>query len=290
MSADPTQRLPFRAPPGWLAAGASAIALGLLVMSLGRAPDGSGSGPSRPMPLVVACAASLKGPLEALAAEYRRVTGVEVQLQFGGSQTLLSGLLVSRQGDVFLPADEVYLDRARARDVIGERVPIAAERATIAVRRGNPKRIRTLDDLVRPDVRLVLANPEVAAISSLVREALAPTGRWEALARHALTFKPTVTDVAADLHLGAADAGLVWEPVLHEFPDLEAVSTPELAAVRARVVGAVLRFSRQPVAALRFLRFVAAPDRGLPVWLRFGFEPLAAGEPVPSPRSEGDRG
>ena len=40
--------------------------------------------------LVVYCAAGLKIPVEAVARDYELAYGVEVQLQFGGSNTLLA--------------------------------------------------------------------------------------------------------------------------------------------------------------------------------------------------------
>ncbi len=36
--------------------------------------------------------------------------------------------------------------------------------------------------------------------------------QWQKLAEHATVMKATVTDVAADVQLGAVDAGIVWTP------------------------------------------------------------------------------
>src|SRR5262245_38604579 len=70
------------------------------------APVKSSASAEPVQPLAVFCAASLKKSLETIAEQYRKDTGVEVRLQFGGSGTLLSGLRVAKQGDLYLPVDE----------------------------------------------------------------------------------------------------------------------------------------------------------------------------------------
>src|SRR3954469_3930685 len=50
-------------------------------------------------PLVVFCAAGLRKPVEEAARQYQEAHGVEVQLQYGGSETLLGQIAVSGRGD-----------------------------------------------------------------------------------------------------------------------------------------------------------------------------------------------
>src|SRR5206468_6811110 len=111
-------------------------------------------------PLIVYCAAGIKPPVEAVAREYERLYGVRVQLQYGGSGTLLSNLRVAGKGDLFLAADESYLDLARTNNLLAEVLPLAQMLPVIAVAKGNPKSIREISDLLREDVRVALANPD----------------------------------------------------------------------------------------------------------------------------------
>src|SRR5271166_1937049 len=74
-------------------------------------------------PLVLYCAAGIKPPVAAAVREYEKAYGVNVQLQYGGSQTLLSNLQVARQGDLYLPADDSYLLLARDRELVAEVLP-----------------------------------------------------------------------------------------------------------------------------------------------------------------------
>ncbi len=243
---------------------------GALVFLLCWQPRETRRGPARAA-LLVYCAAGLQPPAEAIAREYEQQFGVPVQLQYGGSGTLLSNLRVSGRGDVFLAADESYLDLARSNQLVSETLPIGRMQMAVAVRHGNPKHLRTFADLLRADVRVALANPDAAAVGKILRDLLRRTGDWAALEQHAKVFKPTVSDVANDVELGAVDAGVVWDATVALYPDLEAVSFPPINRGEQRVGVGVLRCSRQPGAARAFARFLTAPDQGLREFARAGY-------------------
>jgi molybdate transport system substrate-binding protein len=225
--------------------------------------------------LTVFCAAGLKTPVEAVAEQYKYETGVEVRLQFGGSGTLLGTLRAARQGDLFIAADEGSVADARKYEVVQDFFPVAVQHPVIAVRKGNPKNIATLADLLRPDVKIALANPEAASISRVARAALGDT--WKKLAAHATVMKPTVTEIAGDVSLGTVDAGLVWDPLIAQFKETQAVEVPELSEHKENASACVLAFSTQPAAALRFAHYLTAPDKGGAIFQESGFTP-AGGE------------
>lgn len=238
---------------------------------------GGNSGAAGGDTLIVYCAAALRVPVEAAAAEYERAYGGRVQLQYGGSQTLLANLKLSGVGDLYLPAEDAYVELARNQGLVAEIIPLATMRPVLAVKAGNPRRIRTLDDLLATnDLTLALADPDAAAIGRLTREALQAAGKWEAVRGRAAVLKPTVTEVATDVKLGAADAGFVWDATVSQFtPALEAIELPELAGRTAQVSVCVLKSAKQPTNALRFASFLSAPDKGRPHFERAGLNPLA---------------
>ena len=221
--------------------------------------------------LTVYCAAGLKKPVEAIAAAYRRESGVTVHLQYAGTGTLISQMTVANRGDLFIAADDGSLADAGKRGLVAERLPVAVQRPVVAVRSGNPLAIRRLADLARGEVRLGLATPESASISRVAKRLLGDA--WDPLAAKAAVMKPTVTELAADLTLGAIDAAVVWDAVTAQFEGLEIVDLPELAGHREHASAAVLSASRDPAAALRFARYLAAPDRGGEIFSAQGFMP-----------------
>lgn len=221
--------------------------------------------------LTAYCAAGLKRPVEEIAAEFEKETGIRVSLQFGGTGTLLTQLRVANKGDLFLAADAGSLADAKRLEVINESLPVALQHPVIAVAKGNPKNIRSLSDLQRSDVRLALTNPEAASIGKVTKRLLGE--QWDFLSRKAVVLKPTVTEVAADTQLGAVDASLVWDSVLPHFTGLEGVKVPELSNHEEPASVAVLRSSAFPAEALSFARYLIASDRGALVFKKHGFLP-----------------
>lgn len=269
-------RLAARLSPAFALFLASVAAAVVLVLVLARKPADPATVPGAPVqePLLVFCAAGLKPPVEAIAHEFEQSEGLKVQLQYGGSQTLLANLAVSARGDLYLAAEDAYVQLARDKKLVREIIPLAKMRVTLAVARDNPKKIAALADLLRPDVRVAQANPDAAAVGKLTREALQKTGEWEPLRAHTTVFKPTVNDVANDLKLGSADAGFVWDATIRQYPELAAVPVAAFSNLVAHVSAGVLTSSKQPAAALRFARFLAARDRGGKIFEQHGFTPI----------------
>lgn len=255
-----------------LALGSVAVAA-VLILSL--AMSGRRNGGDEAKPLTLFCAAGLRQPTEQIVSAFERECGVQVQVQYGPSNTLLGQIEAGGVGDLFLVGEERYADLAREKGLAQEVLPVAVQRPVLAVRKGNPCRVRRLDDLTRTDVRVGLADPEQAAIGRLTRELLGAAGRWADLDRAVSrrgVFKPSVTDLANDLKLGNIDASILWDALVRQDAELEAVESEELKPGAARIMIAVLTSAKTPTAALRFARYLAAGDRGLPVFASMGYE------------------
>ena len=238
-------------------------------------------------PLRLYCAAGIRGPVELAVRQYRDDYGVPVEIQYGGSNTLLSQLQVnaSEDADLFLAADDFYTDQARDLGLAREVFPLAYSVPVVAVQSGNPKGIATVRDLLRPDVKVALADPDQAAVGKATRDRLQKVSGtqgtlWDELTAHVTrsgVFKATVNDIANDVKLGAVDAAIVWDSTLAQpaYNDaIDGVSLPELAGDPDLISLTVLKSSRHRPAALRFARYLSARDRGLEKFRESGFQPV----------------
>lgn len=231
-------------------------------------------------PLVLYCAAGVKPAVEPLARAYEAEYGQPVQLMYGGSGTLLSSLQVSGQGDLYIAADQSYIEIANEKALIDESLPLAWMRPVIAVAKGNPKGIESLADLQRSDIRLALGNPDAASIGKQTKKLLEKAGVWQSVKQQVEAkgvFKPTVPEVANDVKLGAVDAGVIWDATVAQYPELEAVHVPLFDAAQKQISVAVLKSSRQPTAALRFARYLNSKV-GNAVFEAHGFEAVEGDE------------
>lgn len=237
--------------------------------------------------LTMYTAAGMRMAVEEIVDRYQQEFGTKVELQFGGSNTLLNQMQVNEfdTADLYLAADDFYTDKAVELGLAAEVLPIGHQRAVIAVRKENPKGIHSLDDLLKDDVTIAAANPEQAAIGKATKkllDAISVDGatRWQqfedAVTEHGV-FKPTVNEVANDVKIGAVDAAIVWEttvamPLYRD--ELVAIEAPELNGEPNLISVAVLNSSEQPTAALKFARFLTARDKGLPIFAEFGARPV----------------
>jgi len=248
------------------------VGLAFALLRLGRSTPGSDVDRLR-----VFCAAGLRPPTDKIAARYKREYGVSIQLQYGGSSTLLNQIEVGETGDLYLAGDDGYTDLAHEQGLVAERIPVATMRPVLAVQKGNPKQIQGVKDLLRDDVRVALGNPDQAAIGRKTRALLTDSGQWAAVEKqvtHRGVFKPTVAEVANDVKLGSVDVGIVWDATTAQYPELEAIRTPELDRGEAKITIGVLTSAKNPAGALRFARYVASRDRGLKEYAALGYEPL----------------
>ncbi|MGF1448604.1 MAG: substrate-binding domain-containing protein [Opitutales bacterium] len=229
-----------------------------------------------PRTLTLYCAASAKPPVEELLERYETEYGVRVQVQYGGSGTLLSNLKIAKTGDLYLAADSSYTDIARREGLVAEVLPLAKLTPVIAVPAGNPQRIQGLDDLLRPGVRLALGNPEAASIGKQTRERLRASGHWSSIKQQAEqngVFMPTVPELANAVVLRAVDAAIVWDATARQHAAIEIIHDPVLAAKTQTVAIGVLQSTQAATAALHLARFLNS-EIGNEFFAAHRFEPI----------------
>jgi len=254
------------------------IGLGVMLTGMGRQPRGNSSADGKtPTSLTFFCAAGIRQPVEAVAKQYQEEYGVQINLDYGGSNTLLSRIETARTGDLYLAADESYINTAREKGLVAESIPLARMKPVIAVAEGNPKKINSIEDLLRKDVRTVLGNPDQAAVGKKTRKLLKASGHWdklERLVRETGTFQPTVPEVANTVKIGGADAAIIWNTTTKIVDGIDAIEVPELDQGEVLVTVGVLNSASAPTEALKFARYLASVDRGLKKFKEFGFNPV----------------
>src|SRR5262249_34698783 len=208
-------------PMPWLAGGSVAV-LAVLIFLLyleSRPPENTPAG----RPLKVYCAAALKPVLEAIAADYQRETGQGVEIEFGDSGKMLGQATVHPDGDLFLPADDSYVRLAEQKGIVAQTIPLCRMRAVILARPNLPYLIATFYDLLQPGLKVGIANPDRAAIGTVVREHLKKLGKWDAFAAKVDVQHSNVTEAANAVQIGSRQATIVWDVVALNYPDLVVV-------------------------------------------------------------------
>ena len=167
----------------------------------------AGGAPQRTTTVTVLAAASLTDPLTRLAREYERTHhGVTVALSFGSSTTLAQQVAEGAPADVVAFAGTPALDQL-PKDATdqGGRATIARNTMEIATPPDNPGSVRSLADLARPDLDVVLCASTVpcgkAADTVLSRAGITP---------HVVSREVDVKATLTKVRLGEADAAVVY--------------------------------------------------------------------------------
>ncbi len=223
-------------------------------------------------PLHVYVAAGIREPVEAIGKAFEEELGIGLRIDAKSSGALLSTLETAVKGDVFIPADEQFIQLALAKGLIIEHIPFGRFRLVLAVAKSNPKKIATLDDLFRPGVTYALPNNETAS-GKAAKKALDKSGEWDKLWKGKKVEQPTVTEVALLVQTGSVDAGVIWDSTARQF-DLESVALSQFKDSVSTISAAVVSGSRRPTDALRFARFLAAPEKGQAIMNQLFYETL----------------
>lgn len=239
----------------------------------------------RPVTLTVFAAASLTDAFGAIEKDFEALhPHVDVILNLAGSQHLAQQLRLGAPADVFASANPVQMDAAVNSGRIAQEAsqPFAQNRLVLVTPPSNPGQVDGLQDLARPELRLVLTDAAVPA-GRYARQmldaagqdsAFAPTFAQEVLA-NVVSFEQNVRAVLTKVVLGEADAGIVYATDPHgEAP--EAVRVRELPArVRAAATYPIapLRDGAHPDIAAAFVHFVRS-EPGRACLAEYGFSPV----------------
>ncbi len=223
-------------------------------------------------PLFIYAGAAFRPPLEEMGRTFERKYGVPVKFNFTGSNCLLAQIILSQQGDLFLPGEEFYVRQAQKRgyvlksEIIGYFVPV------ILVRKGNPKGIKSLKDLAKPSIKVGLGDPKACAIGEISEAILRKNGLTETVHKNVVFRAMTAPELANALRLGAIDACINWDAIANYpwvRPAVEIIPIPPEQNVITANPLAILKTAKNFQAAEKFLQF--AMTEGQQILRRHGF-------------------
>jgi molybdenum ABC transporter molybdate-binding protein len=235
--------------------------------------------------VIIHTAASMRPAVEKAAAEFKHDTQVTIEIRAGASESLLTNLRVTRQGDLFLPADDIYVAEARKLGLVEQDYAVGSLTAVAVFRADYPKDVKDLswDDIFRKGFRL--AQPNLAtAIGKLTKQGLEPTGLWAKIEATHPAEMGTVTEAANAVKLGSADGAIIWDATAAQYPQLKVVRLPNLDRVTASVTVAVCKDAQSRSEARLFAEYLAGPGQK-----HFRAAGVAPPREAPKPKARGAR-
>jgi molybdate transport system substrate-binding protein len=161
----------------------------------------SGAQASTQAQLTVYAAASLTDVFPKIDASQRYA--------FGGSNTLAAQIQQGAPADVFASANMTLPNQLSAKGLCSKPVVFTRNTLVIVVPRANPARIRSVYDLTRSGVKLVVAGPGVP-VGGYTLQVLKNMNLSAAVTKNVVSQETDVREVLSKVALGEADAGFVY--------------------------------------------------------------------------------
>ena len=238
-----------------LAAAVAVIAL-VLVSAASAAPSQA--------PLTIYAAASLTDVFRSFDPSQR--------YSFAGSNALETQIRNGAPADIFASAAPLNTQRLFSQGHVEKPVTFTSNRLALIVPRSNPAEIRTIYDLRRKPVKLVICGPAVP-VGAYTRTVLRKMGLTSVLSK-VVSQEPDVRAVTSKVALGEADAGFVYITDARAVADRVAIiRIPAWAQPRVRYEIAVVSSSQKKAAAQAWIRTLLSA-RGQAALRTYGFLPL----------------
>jgi molybdate transport system substrate-binding protein len=220
------------------------------------------------------CGAASKPAMEEVAETFKKMTGIHVDLNFGGSGTMLSQMKMSRRGDLYIPGSPDYMIQAEREGMVDPKTVriIAYLIPAIGVQPGNPKNIKALSDLAKPGVRVGIGNPEAVCVGLYAMEILEKGRLLEEVQKNIVTHAPSCSETASLVVMKKVDAVLGWDvfsrwnPGKIETVFLNPHEIPRIAYIPA----AVSTYTKDGVSAKRFIDFLISRE-GQKIFDKWGY-------------------
>ena len=210
--------------------------------------------------------------------------GVNVTINFAGSQQLAQQINAAAPADVFASANQTQMDVAVKGGRIdqGASKPFVKNRLVVIYPKANPAGIQTLQDLSKPGLKLVLADKSVPVgqyasnfLDNAVKDGSFGASYKEDVLKNVVSYELDVKSVLTKVILGEADAGIVYttDAATDTAGKTSQIAIPDNLNVIAVYPIAVVKDSPNLLLAQAFVDYVLSAD-GQAILTQYGFIPI----------------
>ncbi|HAG11193.1 MAG TPA: molybdate ABC transporter substrate-binding protein [Desulfotomaculum sp.] len=215
--------------------------------------------------------ANLKDPVTELAQKFEQKTGVKVEMNFNNSGALLNQLETTKKGDIYLPGNMSFVDKAKqAGHIENTAGPVAYVTPVIITPKDNPAKITKVEDLAKDGVKLVIPDKEATAIGKTAFKIFKNAGIDAKVEKNILASMETPAKVVTAITMGQGNAGIVEISNTVKSKDkIEVVEIDPKINMVEEIPVATLKYSANKDQADAFMKF--ATEEGPAVFAKYGF-------------------
>ncbi len=224
--------------------------------------------------MVIFAAAGAKPAIDEVCQTFEERYGTKIEISYGGGGEMLSRMMLSRAGDIYIAPEQRFMESAaEKRAIYSDTVKsIAYMIPVIAVRKGNPMQILTLADLAEPGVRVAITRPETSLLGKYAPEIFQKAGLSEAIEKNIVTHASDPNNLLTMLTMGSIDAGITWhfyQSLASDTIDVVFLAPEQLTGVGEMQV-AVSAYSTDIGSAEKFVNFASSAE-GKEIFKKHGY-------------------
>jgi molybdate transport system substrate-binding protein len=189
---------------------------------------------------------------------------------FAGSDTLATQIEQGAPADVFASASPKQAELLHHDGFLRRPTVFATNKLIVLVPRSNPANVKSIYDLRRKGIKVVIGTPTVP-IGSYTRQILDALGITSAVMKNVVDQESDVKDIVAKIALGEADAGFVYiTDARAAGKKVHVITVPGWAQPPIRYEIGIVRSTKHLAAVQAFIREIKSP-RGRKLLARAGF-------------------
>ena len=223
--------------------------------------------------ITISAASSLTNAFTEIAQLFTQETGIDVQLNFASSNTLLRQLENGAPADIFASADQETMDKAEAGKHVAPHLrQNFARNSLVLITPSDRQELQSLTDLTHPSVkRIAIGKPETVPAGRYARTALLHHDLWDKLSP-VFVFGNNVRQVLSYVKLGEADAGFVYRTDALTVKESARIVTTVEPCIPICYPVAVTRFGADKKESRLFFSFLFTEKSSL-ILQKYGFIP-----------------
>lgn len=224
--------------------------------------------------LFIYCAAGLKQPMDEIEKKFEDKYGVKVECTYANSSQLIGQMEVSHKGDICLLASEEDYNTANKKELTVDKKDLVYHIPVIAVAKGNPTGIKSIQDLSKPGVKLILGDIKTSPLGKIGSMLFKKAGIEDKANSNVVATVPTVNELVTFLSMKKADASIIWEDnALNAAKDIDFIQIPKEQNLIKKVPIATLKSTKDKELATKFINYSASED-GKAIFVKYNLKPI----------------
>ena len=214
--------------------------------------------------LMLYCGAGIRPAADALISAFEKKNPVKINTSYAGSGQLLAQISSIQKGDLFMPGAELYADIAIKKKLAYKDTKklVAYFIPVIFVQKGNPHKIRSVNDFLNKDIKIGLGDERSCAIGKKSLKILTKNNIAYEQIKEKIVYKSgTVNELGIAIQMKNVDAVIIWDANARYFEKHgDMVEIPKKKNSISTIPVVLLKSSKYPKEAKAFIDFITSED------------------------------